>query len=41
MMDDPTHIMDLLSEEEKNNKDYLIAMTDLSIAELVKEKTDI
>lgn len=34
----PTHVNDLLTEEEKEDKDYLIKITDVTITELVKEK---
>jgi len=37
----PTHVKDLLSEEDKQDKDYLIKITDLTITELVKDKDQV
>ena len=36
-----SHVKDLLSEKEKENKDYLISVTDLTITELVKDKDQV
>lgn len=37
----PTQIKDLLSEKDKEDKDYLIGITDLTISQLVKDKDEV